>query len=85
MKKRTIEVGIVGMALLLLLIFGQFKEIVKARLVEASLLFLTAILVNMGEAIYFAPGGIGLLVHVAIAVALVSAERHLALSSSINP
>ncbi len=69
------EVGIIGALLLLGLLISQFKAIHKSQAIAAMLLFLTAIFVNMGESVYFATGGIGLLVHIAIAVALVTAER----------
>ena len=69
------EVGIVGSALLFLMIVGQFRIVRKAARLSALLLFLTALFINLGEAIYFAAGGIGVLIHIAIAVSLVTAER----------
>lgn len=79
------EVGIIGALLLLALLFSQYWDIRKSKNVAALLLFLTAIFVNMGESVYFASGGIGLLVHIAIAVALVSAEKTIAKSSVTVP
>ncbi len=76
------EVGIIGALLLLALLFSQYWDIHKSKNVAALLLFLTAIFVNMGESVYFASGGIGLLVHIAIAVALVSVEKTIANSSA---
>ena len=69
------EVGIIGALLILGLLISQFRVIHKSQAISAMLIFLTAIFVNMGESVYFATGGIGLLVHIAIAVALVTAER----------
>ncbi len=75
------EVGVIGLLLLLALIFSQYWSIYKSRNAGALLLFFTVIFVNMGEYIYFASGGIGLLAHIAVAVALVSAEKTIANSS----
>jgi len=69
------EVGILGAVLLLGLVIAQFRVISKRGLAGVMLLFLTAIFVNLGESLYFAAGGMGILVHIAIAVALVSAEQ----------
>ncbi|MCP4168949.1 MAG: hypothetical protein GY759_24055 [Chloroflexi bacterium] len=69
------EVGLLGSILLFLMILSQFRVVRKSVKVSVISLFLTALFVNLGESLYFASGGIGVLVHVAVAIALVSVER----------
>lgn len=54
------EVGLVGSALFLLLILSLIRPLTAAHNLGAAVLVMSALLVNLGEAIFFALGGIGL-------------------------
>lgn len=56
------EVGLVGSAIFLLFILSILLPLVRSRNLVATILILSALLVNLGEAILFSLGGIGLYV-----------------------
>lgn len=69
------EVGLLGITLFVLLIFSQFRVLRMSLLLPYVMLYLAALFVNLGESVYFALGSTGILVHVAMATALVGSEK----------
>lgn len=69
------ETGLVGTALFLFMVFSQFRSLSIRREDAAPifLIFFTAFFVNFGEMVYFSLGGLGLFIHVVMALALVKA------------
>jgi uncharacterized protein with PQ loop repeat len=63
------EIGIVGALLLLILLYNQFKPIIRTRSVELIMLFLVAIFINFGEFSYFSTGSMMLMPNVFITLA----------------
>jgi hypothetical protein len=69
------EIGIVGSLAFLPVIVAQMLTIRTCRTISVVVLYLTALAVNLGETAFFSIGGIGILVQVALATALVAVEQ----------
>lgn len=53
------ENGIVGLSVFSFFIFLLFKPLIKNKQYESIIIFVSAIMVNMGEMVFFSPGGLG--------------------------
>ena len=71
------EVGVIGTVIFSILIAYQIRFLRNSSTISYVILYLTALLVNTAESVYFSLGGIGILVHVAISTALISIEREI--------
>lgn len=69
------DVGVLGAALFLILVVGMHRDVRAGGSLAALGLFWAALLVNLGESTIFAPGGIGILVWIALGYARATGVR----------
>jgi len=69
------EVGILGTLLLLAFVFGVIRPLLNWGNLVALCLFITSLLVNMGEMIFFSFGGMGLYIWLMIGFSRILRER----------
>ena len=69
------EVGILGTLILLAFIFGVIRPLLNWGNLTALCLFITSLLVNMGEMVFFSFGGMGLYIWLMIGFSRILRER----------
>lgn len=69
------EIGLLGAFLFVIVLATQFRLLRHLRQYSLWVLFLTAFLINFGEMVYFAIGGLGAMVHICFALVLDEARN----------